>query len=151
MLVTTSDALAVAVAELTEGWPQVRCEVVATLAEAIARADEYAAEHVELHVADPDELAGRLTSAGSVFLGASTPAVLGDYAVGANHVLPTGGLARGSGGLGLEAFLKPIQYVRATDAGLAAARETVAALARVEGFPLHAAAVEERLAAVTGS
>ena len=90
-------------------------------------------------VADPESAAAQVTNAGSIFLG--TTAVLGDYAAGANHVLPTGGLARGAGALGLEAFLKPVQYVRATPEGLAAARETIEALARLEGLPLHAAAV----------
>ncbi len=89
-------------------------------------------------------LAGRVTNAGSIFLGATTPAVVGDYAVGANHVLPTGGLARAAGGLGLEAFLKPVQIVAATREGLDGMRETVAALAAAENLPLHAAAVEAR-------
>ena len=102
------------------------------------------------HVADPEAAAGRVVNAGSVFIGPSAPAVLGDYAAGANHVLPTGGLARAAGGLGLEAFLKPIQYVTATRDGLAAVRETMAAFARIEGLPLHAAAVEARFATVTG-
>ena len=65
--------------------------------------------------------------------------MLGDYAVGTNHVLPTGGLARAAGGLGLEAFLKPIQFVRATREGVVSAAEIVGPLARVEGLPLHAA------------
>ena len=73
-----------------------------------------------------------------------TTAVLGDYAAGSNHVLPTGGLARGAGGLGLEAFLKPVQFVRATPEGVATARETVEALAALEGLPLHAASVAVR-------
>jgi len=144
LLVTTSDELARDVAHLVEGWPQVRVEVVATVDEAIVRVDEYAPEHLELHVADPDALAARVTNAGSIFLGATTPAVVGDYAAGANHVLPTGGLARAAGGLGLEAFLKPIQIVASTREGLEAMRETVAALAVAEGLPLHAAAVEAR-------
>ena len=76
------------------------------------------------------------------FLG--TTAVLGDYAAGSNHVLPTGRLARGTGGLGLEAFLKPVQFVRATAAGVAAVRGTVEALAALEGLPLHAQAVTVR-------
>ena len=63
-------------------------------------------------------LAG-VRNAGSVFVGGS--AVIGDYAAGATHVLPTGGLARSSGGLGLEMFMKPLQVVRATPAGAAAA------------------------------
>ena len=144
LLVTTSAALAERVSELAGGWEQVRVEVVGSLGEALARADEYAPEHLQLVVADPESAAARVRNAGTVFLGASAPAVLGDYAAGANHILPTGGLARGAGGLGLEAFLKPVQYVRATREGLAAARETVEALARVEGLPLHAAAVEAR-------
>jgi histidinol dehydrogenase len=149
LLVTTSKRLAERVGELVSG-EQVRVELVATLDEALARADAYAPEHLELLVADPEAAAARVVNAGSVFLGRSAPAVVGDYAAGANHVLPTGGLARAAGGLGLEAFLKPVQVVRATEEGLAAVRETVSAFARVEGLPLHAAAVEARFAAVPG-
>ena len=116
--------------------------------DAIARANEYAPEHLELLVADPEAALARVRNAGTVFVGAAAPAVLGDYAAGANHVLPTGGLARGMGGLGLEAFLKPVQIVRATREGLAGARATVAALAELEGLPLHAAAIEARFAPV---
>jgi histidinol dehydrogenase len=57
-------------------------------------------------------------------------------------VLPTGGLARGCGGIGLETFLKPVQFVSAGRAGLERAREIALPLARVEGLPLHAAALE---------
>jgi histidinol dehydrogenase len=144
VLVTTSAELAREVGRLTAGWEQVRTEVVASLDDALARVDEYAPEHLELHLADPGAVATRVTNAGSIFLGASAPAVVGDYAVGANHVLPTGGLARAAGGLGLEAFLKPIQIVSSTREGLDTMRETVGALAAAEGLPLHAAAVEAR-------
>jgi histidinol dehydrogenase len=144
LLVTTSPDLATEVERLTEGWGQARVEVVASLDEALARADEYAPEHLELHVADPEEAAGRVRNAGSIFLGPSAPAVLGDYASGANHVLPTGGLARGAGGLGVEEFLKGIQIVSATPDGLEQVRGTIGALAAAEGLPLHAAAVEAR-------
>ena len=140
ILVTTSAALADEVSALCNGRASV--EVVDSLAQAIARANEYAPEHLELLVADPEAAATGVVNAGSVFLG--TTAVLGDYAAGANHVLPTGGLARGAGGLGLEAFLKPVQYVRATSEGLARAAETVEALAALEGLPLHAASVAAR-------
>jgi histidinol dehydrogenase len=135
---------------LTAGWEQVQIEVVGSLDEALARSDEYAPEHLELHVADPRAAAARVRNAGSIFLGPSAPAVVGDYAVGANHVLPTGGLARAAGGLGLEAFLKSTQVVSATPEGLDAMRETIAALAAAEGLPLHAAAVEARFAQVAG-
>lgn len=144
VLVTTSAELAWEVAELVEGWEQVRTEVVDTLDEALVRVEEYAPEHLQLVVARAEAAAARVTNAGSIFLGAAAPAVIGDYAAGANHVLPTGGLARGAGGLGLEAFLKPVQIVSAQPEGLEGMRETVAALAEAEGLPLHAAAVEAR-------
>jgi histidinol dehydrogenase len=146
VLVSTDAGLAAEVGRRVEGWEQVRVETVGSLDEALARVDDYAPEHLELHVADPEALAARVSNAGSIFLGSSTPAVVGDYAAGANHVLPTGGLARGAGGLGLEAFLKPVQIVSASREGLEAMRETVAALAAAEGLPLHAAAVEARFA-----
>jgi histidinol dehydrogenase len=66
--------------------------------------------------------------------------VVGDYAAGATHVLPTGGLARSTGGLGIEAFLKPVQVVTATPEGARRAAEVIVPLARAEGLPLHAAA-----------
>ena len=67
--------------------------------------------------------------------------MLGDYAAGATHVLPTGGLARSTGGLGIEAFLKPLQVVTADEGAAGRAATVVGPLARVEGLPLHAAAV----------
>jgi histidinol dehydrogenase len=144
VLVTTSADLAWTVGELVAGWEQIRTEVVDTLDEALARVDEYAPEHLQLFLDDPAAAAARVANAGSIFLGSPAPAVIGDYAAGANHVLPTGGLARAAGGLGLEAFLKPVQIVSATPEGLDGMRETVAALAEAEGLPLHAAAVEAR-------
>jgi histidinol dehydrogenase len=140
VLVTASKLLADEVAARVDGGA--RIELVGSLDEALERANSYAPEHLELLVAEPEPLVAGVANAGSVFVG--TTAVLGDYATGANHVLPTGGLARGLGGLGLEAFLKPIQYVRATAAGLAAVRETVEALSALEGLPLHAAALAAR-------
>jgi histidinol dehydrogenase len=144
VLVTTSAEVAWAVAQLVDGCEQVRTEVVDTLGEALARVDEYAPEHLQLLVADPRAAAAGVRNAGSIFLGPAAPAVIGDYACGANHVLPTGGLARASGGLGLETFLKPVQIVSATPEGLDVMRETVAVLAEAEGLPFHAAAVEAR-------
>ena len=138
----STPALTAAVAELVAGHANVAVEKVASLDEALARSDDFAPEHLELWVEDPEDAAARIRNAGSVFL--RTSAVVGDYAAGATHVLPTRGLARGAGGLGLEAFLKPIQYVRASPDGLAQARRIALPLARVEGLPLHAAALEAR-------
>jgi histidinol dehydrogenase len=142
LLITTSAAVASAVIALC---PEAETQVVASLDEAIDASNAFAPEHLQLHVADPEALASRVTSAGAVFIGEQTSSVLGDYAVGTNHVLPTGGLARAAGGLGLEAFLKPIQFVRATQEGVVSAATIVGPLARIEGLPAHAAAVEARL------
>lgn len=139
LLLTTAPALSERVASLVAEHDNVRVELVGSLDEALARSEAFAPEHLELHVADPDTLLARVRNAGSVFVGGS--AVIGDYAAGATHVLPTGGLARSSGGLGLESFLKPLQVVRTTPAGVAAAAEVVGPIARIEGLPLHAAAV----------
>jgi histidinol dehydrogenase len=139
-LLLTDDALLGAEVErLVADRPNVRVERTATLDEALVRAEEYAPEHLELHVADPGALLPRVRNAGAVFVGCSS--VVGDYAAGATHVLPTGGLARATGGLGLEAFLKPLQIVTASDEGVRRAAAVVGPLARVEGLPLHAAAV----------
>jgi len=139
LLLTDSAELARAVEGLVSGAPNVGVEQVESLDEALARSEAYAPEHLELHVADPDALLARVRNAGSVFVGCSS--VVGDYAAGATHVLPTGGLARSTGGLGLETFLKPLQVVRASADGVRRAAGVVGPLARVEGLPLHAAAV----------
>jgi histidinol dehydrogenase len=140
VLVSISAEVADAVAARTGG--RARIELVASLDDAVERANDYAPEHLELLVADPTALAAKVRNAGAVFLG--TTAVLGDYAAGSNHVLPTGGMARATGGLGLEAFLKPVQFVSATPAGLAATRKTVDAFAALENLPLHAESVAVR-------
>jgi histidinol dehydrogenase len=104
--------------------------------------DARAAEHVALLGADVEVLAERIRNAGSVFVGRNSPVPAGDYATGANHVLPTGGWARSVGGLGLETFLKPITVQRITEDGLRRIRPTVEALAAIEGMAAHAAAVQ---------
>jgi histidinol dehydrogenase len=137
VLVTTSAELAAAV-----GWPRV--ELVESLDDAVAYANDYAPEHLQLHVAEPEALVARIRNAGAVFLGEETSSVVGDYYAGSNHVLPTGGLARSVGGLGLEAFLKPIELVRVTREGARAAAETALPLARVEGLHAHGEALAAR-------
>jgi histidinol dehydrogenase len=138
ILLALDDALAAEVSSLVAGATNVRVERSATLDEALRRSEQYAPEHLELWLADSEAAAARVRNAGTVFL--RTPAVVGDYAAGATHVLPTGGLARGAGGLGLESFLKPVQFVTAST--LERAREIALPLARAEGLPAHAAALE---------
>jgi histidinol dehydrogenase len=113
------------------------CRVVATLEEAEA----IAPEHLVLLGAS-EARAGEVRNAGAVFVGPWSPVPAGDYATGGNHVLPTGGWARSTGGLGLETFLKPVTTQRLTREGLELIRPTVEALAAAEGMPAHAAAVQ---------
>ena len=138
ILLSLDRELAAAVRPLVAGTDNVSIQDVPSLDEAVALSEVYAPEHLELWVADPEAVLERIRNAGTVFV--RTSAVVGDYAAGATHVLPTGGLARGSGGLGLETFLKPIQVVRGTE--LSGARAIGLPLARLEGLPLHAAALE---------
>jgi histidinol dehydrogenase len=118
------------------------CELVDgdDLEQALAEVERRAPEHVVL-LGDADVLAGRIRNAGAVFVGESSPVATGDYATGGNHVLPTGGWARSTGGLGLETFLKPVTVQRLTADGLERMRPTVEALAAVEGMTAHALAV----------
>jgi histidinol dehydrogenase len=108
---------------------------------AVMEAESLAPEHLVLLGEDVEALAGDVRNAGSVFVGAGSSVAAGDYATGGNHVLPTGGWARAVGGLGLEAFLKPVTVQRISPEGLARLRPTVEALAAVEGMPAHAEAV----------
>jgi histidinol dehydrogenase len=143
LLLSTDPVLSGAVSKLVAHYDNITVETVASLAAALERSEAFAPEHLELHVRDPEALLERVRNAGSVFIGGS--AVVGDYAAGATHVLPTGGLARSSGGLGLEMFMKPLQVVRATAEGAAAAARVIGPIARAEGLPLHAAAAERVL------
>jgi histidinol dehydrogenase len=108
---------------------------------ALEEVERLAPEHLVLLGERAEALAPRIRNAGSVFVGATSPVAAGDYATGANHVLPTGGWARSVGGLGLETFLKPVTLQRITPDGLARLRPVVEALAAAEGMPAHAEAV----------
>jgi histidinol dehydrogenase len=127
-----------------EHGPDAVCSLVEAngdLEGAFARVEELAPEHLVLLGEEAERLAPRIRNAGAVFVGPWSPVAAGDYATGGNHVLPTGGRARAVGGLGLEAFLKPVTVQRLTRAGLAGVRPVVEALAAVEGMPAHAEAV----------
>ncbi|GMA37197.1 hypothetical protein GCM10025876_34010 [Demequina litorisediminis] len=73
--------------------------LTSSIDQSIQVADAYGAEHLEIHTRDADEVAGRIRSAGAVFIGPYSPVPLGDYMAGSNHVLPTGGTARFASGL----------------------------------------------------
>ncbi len=124
--------------------PQSGILLVDTLDEAIAVADAYAAEHLEVHTADSLATARRVTNAGAVFVGAHSPVPLGDYSAGSNHVLPTGGSARHSSGLNTVSFLRLQQLIRYTETGLKELDATISALATAEGLPAHGEAISLR-------
>jgi histidinol dehydrogenase len=104
----------------------------------------YGPEHLSIDVEDLEGVVERVRNAGSIFVGRWSPESAGDYASGANHVLPTGGLARASGPLAVEAFGKYNQVQRITREGLATLRPSIRALAEAEGLLAHRDAVEIR-------
>ncbi len=112
--------------------------VVGSLDEAPALIDRIAPEHLELAVADPDRLAGRVRHAGAIFLGRHTPEAIGDYVAGPNHVLPTSGSARFASGLGVPDFMKRTSIVGCDEAAFAAIAPAAVSLARAEGLDAHA-------------
>jgi histidinol dehydrogenase len=119
--------------------------VVKSLDDAVPLVDRIAPEHLELAVADPDRLMGRIRNAGAVFLGRHTPEAIGDYVAGSNHVLPTSRAARFSSGLSLYDFLKRTSIVKCDPEAFAALAQATVDLAEAEGLPAHARSAAIRL------
>ena len=164
LLISTSEPLAravlAAVDELLPGWPTREVAgpawrdhgtvaVVAGDAEAMELADGYAPEHLEVHVAEDklDAYLSGLRNYGSLFLGAEATVAYGDKAIGTNHVLPTMGAARFTGGLWVGKFLKTCTYQRLTPEGTRAVAPATAAISHAEQFEGHARTAEVRLGA----
>jgi sulfopropanediol 3-dehydrogenase len=125
--------------------------VVDDLDAAYKLTDEYAAEHVEVLTSEPRAALDRLRNYGSLFLGAGTTVSYGDKVIGTNHVLPTRGAARYTGGLWVGKYLKTVTYQEVTDpASSAALGELCGRTARVELFEGHARSGDIRVAAHTG-
>jgi histidinol dehydrogenase len=122
-----------------------------SLAEAPAIVDRLAPEHLELAVAQPEALQQRFRHAGAIFLGQTTPEVIGDYVGGPNHVLPTGRTARFASGLSVLDFMKRTTVLGCSPAGFRALAPVAAELARAERLEAHALAVERRLADLDSS
>ncbi len=114
------------------------------LDDAVAFANAYAPEHLELLVENPEALLEKIENAGAVFIGKWSCEAAGDYAAGPNHVLPTGGLARAFSGLSVESFMKQTTVTKLDEAGLRGLVKTIAAIARAEGLEGHARSAEER-------
>ncbi|MGC1512172.1 MAG: histidinol dehydrogenase, partial [Acidimicrobiales bacterium] len=154
-----ADAVSQAVTRLVEASPR-RGDIESTLAEggyavicdnaeqAIAVANAIAPEHLELLCADPEALLPLVRHAGAVFCGPWSPASVGDYLAGPNHVLPTFGSARFSGALRVDDFVKHVHVVTLDEDGLRRAAPHVSVLAAAEGLAAHGDSVRVRTAAM---
>jgi sulfopropanediol 3-dehydrogenase len=113
--------------------------------EAATLADRLAPEHVEVHTARPEDYLQRLRNYGSIFLGEQSAVPYGDKGIGTNHVLPTAGAARYTGGLWVGSFLKALTYQSATVEGTEATAPMIVAICEAENLPGHARSAQERL------
>jgi sulfopropanediol 3-dehydrogenase len=121
--------------------------VVSESREEIAQAsDGYAPEHLEVHARDLDWWLTRLSCYGSLFLGEETTVAFGDKTSGPNHILPTKGAARYSGGLSVHKFLKTVTWQRMTRAANRDIAQVTARISRLEGMEAHARTADDRLA-----
>lgn len=108
-------------------------------------ADRLAPEHLQIITEDASALAASIRHAGAIFIGAHTAEVFGDYGLGPNHTLPTGGTARSFAGLSVFDFLRIRTTIELTESPSAQTVESIARLARLEGLEAHARAAEIRL------
>ena len=118
--------------------------LVDDLAQGVAVADAYAAEHLEIHTANAREVAERIRNAGAIFVGAYSPVPLGDYAAGSNHVLPTSGTARFSSGLSTHTFLREVNLIEYGRTALKEIGPHIIALADAEDLPAHGESIRAR-------
>jgi sulfopropanediol 3-dehydrogenase len=116
-----------------------------TREEAVMVSDGHAPEHLEVHARDLDWWLAHLTSYGSLFLGEETTVAFGDKTSGPNHILPTKGAARYSGGLSVHKFLKTLTWQRMTRDATRQIAAVSARVSRLEGMEAHARTADDRL------
>ncbi|HZJ60110.1 MAG TPA: histidinol dehydrogenase [Chitinophagaceae bacterium] len=121
-----------------------KCILVKNEMEAIDLLNEYAPEHLILSCSNADDLAQKITNAGSVFLGHYSPESVGDYASGTNHTLPTSGYAKSYSGVSVDSFVKKITFQKLSEEGLRNIANTVELMAEAEGLIGHKNAVTIR-------
>jgi sulfopropanediol 3-dehydrogenase len=120
--------------------------VCSTRDEVAQVSDRYASEHLEVHAADLDWWLKTLTCYGSLFLGEETTVAYGDKCSGPNHVLPTKGAGRYSGGLSVHKFMKTLTWQQMTREAARDIGLTTARISRIEGMEAHARTADDRLA-----
>jgi histidinol dehydrogenase len=113
--------------------------------EAVEILNEYAAEHLILAVRNADEIAEKITNAGSVFIGNYSCESAGDYASGTNHTLPTNGYAKNYSGVSLDSFVKKITFQKLSAAGIRNLGPTIELMAEAESLQAHKNAISVRL------
>jgi histidinol dehydrogenase len=159
ILVTTSEEIAQktidAIKEQVETLPRKTIAVkalanskvilVKSIDEAIDFSNRYAPEHLIISCTDAENIATKIISAGSIFLGNFSPESVGDYASGTNHTLPTNGYAAMYSGVSLDSFVKKITFQRLTKEGLQNIGSSVMQMAAAEGLDAHKNAVAIRL------
>lgn len=143
------DALEAELRRLGEGRPGLESAAFASVcsgdaASAVSIADAIAPEHLQLIGAEVEALSANVRHAGCLFVGACSATAFGDYVAGSNHILPTGGAARFSSVLNVEAFRRRMAEVRIDPASARTLAAAAAPIARAEGFELHAASMEAR-------
>ncbi|MEO0992668.1 MAG: histidinol dehydrogenase [Pseudomonadota bacterium] len=130
----------------TKAWADMAEVMVVADREGLAQvADMIAPEHLHVQAADTDWFLGRLKAYGSLFLGEETTVAFGDKAAGPNHVLPTSGAARYTGGLSVHKYMKLVTWQRATRDGARPVAEATARISRLEGMEGHARTADIRL------
>jgi histidinol dehydrogenase len=122
-----------------------RLIVVKNIEEAIILSNQYAPEHLIIMTTDPQNVADKITAAGSVFIGQWSPESAGDYASGTNHTLPTNGYAAMYSGVSVDSFMKTISYQQISQQGLQELSTTIMTMASAEGLDAHREAVLVRL------
>jgi len=125
---------------------EIVCVKTSSLKESINFANEYAPEHLEVATKNAEKDARKIRNAGAIFVGAYSCVAAGDYATGANHVLPTGGTAKFASQLSVRDFLKTSSVQKLTKEGLERIGETIMTLAENEGLHAHKNSVKTRLA-----
>ena len=118
--------------------------VCRSMDEMVNLANEVAPEHLEILADDPLGIVPRIKNAGSIFCGPYSPAPLGDYYAGTNHVLPTSGTARYASPLGVYDFVKRTSYTYYTKEALSEASDDIIAIGEAEGLTDHVASIKKR-------
>ncbi len=119
--------------------------LVPNLDAAVETANYIAPEHMEIHVASPEKLVSKLTTAGAILVGENTPTVLGDFTAGPSHTLPTGRTGRFSGGLQVVDFMRRSSYVKYDKKSIAKAKDVVVAFGKMESLDAHYKSLLTRL------